>query len=99
MPLLTFVLPKVSSIEEESEPEYHQLFEYAFVVGLKEGKDRKGRGRGKWEEGGRRKEREFEEEGGERVSMRRRKEREFEEEGGERVRGGRVSMRRRKEEV
>ena len=50
MPLLTFVLPKVSSIEEESEPEYHQLFEYAFVVGLKEGKDRKGRGRGRREE-------------------------------------------------
>ena len=64
-PLLTFVLPKVSSVEEESEPEYHQLFEYAFVVGLKEGKDRKGR------------ESEYEEEeGGRRGSLRRREERE-----------------------
>ena len=60
---MTFVLPKVSSVEEESEPEYHQLFEYAFVVGLKEGKDRKGRGRRK-------------EEGGRRGSLRRREERE-----------------------
>lgn len=60
-----FILPKASSIEEESEPEYHQLFEYAFVVGLKEGKKRRGErgGGGRREEG---------EEG--RVSMRRRKE-------------------------
>jgi len=27
---------RASSLDDESEPEYHQLFEYAFVVGLKE---------------------------------------------------------------
>ena len=87
----------MSSVEEESEPEYHQLFEYAFVVGLREGKE------GEGEVGGRRKEREFEEEGGERVrggrvSMRKRKE-----EGGSMRRemgvrgGGRGSMRNMEE--
>lgn len=76
-PPLTIVSPKVSSVEEESEPEYHQLFEYAFVVGLKEGKDRKGRGRGGGRKERREREHEKEEEGegrGGRVSMRGREE-------------------------
>ena len=51
--LLTFYPPKASSIEEESEPEYHQLFEYAFVVGLKQGKEKGGSGGVEEEEEGR----------------------------------------------
>ena len=39
------LLLQSSSLEEEAEPEYHQLFEYVFVVGLREGEGVCGCGR------------------------------------------------------